>query len=52
MAIPAEALGVSVGVLVYSILCLLLSTLLVCLLVSFNETWSCEYNYVFFTTTC
>jgi glucan phosphoethanolaminetransferase (alkaline phosphatase superfamily) len=41
--IPIEAVPVSVVVLLYSIICFTLSFLLVLLLISFGERWTCKY---------
>lgn len=46
--IPKAAAGASAGVLLYSIVCLILSTLLVCLLWSYGERWTCKFQIKFY----
>jgi len=43
-ALPAGAVGAFVGVLVYSLICLTLCTMVVGLLFSYGEKWTCEYT--------
>ncbi|KUJ11882.1 uncharacterized protein LY89DRAFT_738523 [Mollisia scopiformis] len=47
--IPSQAVGVSIAVLLYSSICLSLSTMLTCLLVSFGESWSYVTIFAGFT---
>jgi hypothetical protein len=42
--IPQEAVGASAAVLSYSIICLLLASMLICMLWSYGERWTCEPN--------
>lgn len=42
--IPQEAVGASAAVLIYSLICLLLVCMLICMLWSYGERWTCECN--------
>jgi len=43
--IPSAAIGAAVGVLIYSVLCLVCCILVVCLLLRYGEKFSCKCTW-------